>query len=84
MKQWTGAAVQCCLLASVVPARAELMRILVAASHTRDGKFARPEIAGVERLVTGIAAGLDDDEARLAAAFVLFQGLYDGFKRRKS
>lgn len=49
----------------------------------RDGKFARPETAGVERLVTGIAAGLDDDEARLAAAAILFQGLYDGFKRRK-
>jgi len=40
----------------------------------RDGKFARPETAGVERLVTGIAAGLVDDEARLAAALCPFPG----------
>ena len=49
----------------------------------RDGKFARPETAGVERLVTGLAAGHDEDEARLAAACVVFQGLYEGFKRRR-
>jgi hypothetical protein len=49
----------------------------------RDGKFARAETAGVERLVIGIAAGHADDEARLAAACVLFQGLYEGFKRRR-
>jgi hypothetical protein len=49
----------------------------------RDGKFARPESAGVERLVTGIAVEHDDDEARLAAAGVLFQGLYQGFNRRR-
>jgi hypothetical protein len=50
----------------------------------RDDKFARPETAGVERVVTGIAAGHPDDEARLAAAGALFQGLYEGFKRRRA
>jgi hypothetical protein len=50
----------------------------------RDSKFARRETAGVERLVAGIAAGHDEDEARLAAACVVFQGLYEGFKRRRA
>jgi hypothetical protein len=50
----------------------------------RDGKFGRPEVAGIERLVTGVAAGHDDDEGRLAAATVLFEGLHAGFKRRRA
>ena len=32
----------------------------------RDGKFARPETAGVERLITGIALTQPDDEARIS------------------
>jgi hypothetical protein len=50
----------------------------------RDGKFGRPEVAGVERLITGVAAGHGDDEARIAAGSVLFDALYEAFKRRKT
>jgi hypothetical protein len=50
----------------------------------RDGKFGRPEVAGVERLVTGVAAGNGDDEGRIAAGSVLFDSLYEAFKRRKT
>jgi hypothetical protein len=50
----------------------------------RDGKFGRPEVAGVERLITGVAAGNGDDQARIAAGSVLFDSLYEAFKRRKT
>ena len=50
----------------------------------RDGKFGRPEVAGVERLITGVAAGNADDEARIAAGSVLFDALYEAFTRRKT
>jgi hypothetical protein len=50
----------------------------------RDGKFGRPEVAGVERLITGVAAGHGNDEARIAAGSVLFDSLYEAFKRRKT
>jgi hypothetical protein len=50
----------------------------------RDSKFGRPEVAGVERLITGVAAGNGDDEARIVAGSVLFDALYEAFKRRKT
>jgi hypothetical protein len=50
----------------------------------RDGKFSRPEVAGIERLITGVAAGNGDDESRIAAGSVLFDSLYEAFKRRKT
>jgi hypothetical protein len=50
----------------------------------RDGKFGRPEVPGVERMVTGVAAGHADDEARIAAGSILFDALYEAFKRRKT
>jgi hypothetical protein len=50
----------------------------------RDGKFGRPEVAGVERLITGVAAGNDDDQARIAGGSMLFDALYEAFKRRKT
>jgi hypothetical protein len=50
----------------------------------RDGKFGRPEVPGVERMVTGVAAGHADDQARIAAGSVLFDALYEAFKRRKT
>jgi hypothetical protein len=50
----------------------------------RDGKFARPETAGVERLVTGIALTQSSDEARIALGSQLFDALYETWRRRKS
>ena len=35
-------------------------------------------------MITGIAVGHRDDEARLAASAVLFDSLYEGFKGRRT
>jgi hypothetical protein len=50
----------------------------------KDGKFGRPERAGVEALVEGIGASEPDDDARLALGSALFSGLYETFARRAS
>jgi hypothetical protein len=50
----------------------------------RDGKFGRPETAGVERLVNGIALTHPDDEARIALGGQLFDGLYEAWRRKKT
>jgi hypothetical protein len=49
----------------------------------KDAKFDRPETAGVDRLIAGIAMATDDDEARLARGATVFDGLYEYFKRKK-
>jgi hypothetical protein len=55
----------------------------------KDGKFARPETAGVRQVVEGIVAGHAGDEDRLTRGFALFDDLYASFrspspaKRRK-
>lgn len=48
----------------------------------KDGKFARTETAGVERLLAGIALRHADDEARLADGAAVFDGLYQYFESR--
>ncbi len=45
----------------------------------KDGKFGRPEAAGVERMIAGIQEGTPSDEERLARGAVLFEGLYRAF-----
>jgi hypothetical protein len=45
----------------------------------KDGKFGRPEAAGVERMITGIQEGTPSDDERLARGAVLFEGLYRAF-----
>jgi hypothetical protein len=50
----------------------------------RDGKFARPETAGVERLVNGIALTQGDDDARVALGSQLFDALYEAWRRKRS
>jgi hypothetical protein len=40
-------------------------------------------VVGVERAITGIAAGQEHDEARIAAGAVFFDALYEAFKRGK-
>jgi hypothetical protein len=49
----------------------------------KESKFGRPETAGVDHLVMGIAWTQPDDEARLAHGAPLFDALYGYFKRRK-
>lgn len=48
----------------------------------KDGKFGRPECAGIERLITGICRAHRDDESRLARGCALFDDLYESFMRR--
>lgn len=48
----------------------------------KDGKFGRPETAGIERLITGICAVHKNDELRLARGSALFDDLYESFSRR--
>jgi hypothetical protein len=46
----------------------------------KDGKFARPEASGLERLVAGIAARHGADAARLKEASAVFDSLYESFR----
>lgn len=47
----------------------------------KDGKFGRPETAGFEHLVAGIALAHREDEARLGRAAAVLDDLYEYFKR---
>lgn len=47
----------------------------------KDEKYARPETAGVASRVLGICGSVRDDEARIAAASPLLDGLYAFFGR---
>jgi len=48
----------------------------------KDGKFGRPEAAGMDRLVAGIALRHEDDEARLRDGGAMLDSLYEYFKRK--
>ena len=50
----------------------------------KDAKFGRPETVGIERLIAGIAMAHKEDEVRLARAAVVFDDLYEYFKRKGS
>jgi hypothetical protein len=49
----------------------------------KDGKFARPEALGLDRLIAGIAMRHPRDTARLAEAAAAFDSLYEYFRRKK-
>ena len=49
----------------------------------KDGKFGRPEAAGVEQLILGIVRNHADDGARLERGFELFDHLHRSFQRRR-
>ncbi|HWP59775.1 MAG TPA: chromate resistance protein ChrB domain-containing protein [Candidatus Acidoferrales bacterium] len=49
----------------------------------KDSKFARDETVGIERLIAGIAMAHKEDETRLARSSVVFDGLYEYFKRKR-
>lgn len=49
----------------------------------KDDRYARPERAGIERVVNAIAAAHPSDEERLARSGALFDDLYGSFRRRR-
>ena len=49
----------------------------------KDGKFARPEALGLDRLIAGIAMRHTDDAARLSEGAAAFDSLHEYFRRKK-
>src|SRR5262249_51984072 len=49
----------------------------------KDSKFDRPEAAGIDRLIAGIAMGHRDDESRLERGSAVFDDLYEYFRRKR-
>ena len=47
----------------------------------KDAKFGREETEGIRTVLEGLAAANPSDEARLAAGRILFDGLYERFRR---
>ena len=50
----------------------------------KDAKFDRPEAAGIDRLIAGIAMRHRDDEDRLARGAAVFDDLYEYFRRKRA
>ena len=48
----------------------------------KDGKFGRPEAAGLEQLLIGLLLANPEDDARLERGFVLFDELYQSFRNQ--
>jgi len=49
----------------------------------KDEKFGRPEVAGVDHLVAGLAMARHADEERLARGREIFEDLYEYFRRKR-
>jgi DNA-binding transcriptional MerR regulator len=49
----------------------------------KDEKYGRPQTAGIELVVNGIAMAHREDEARLGRATAVFDDLYEYFKRKR-
>jgi len=49
----------------------------------KDSKFERPETAGIERVLQGIALALKDDKARLERSAPIFDGLYQLLSKKR-
>jgi hypothetical protein len=47
-----------------------------------DGRYQRPETAGVDRMIVGLALAKLPDEVRLAQGATLFESLYASFRRQ--
>jgi hypothetical protein len=47
----------------------------------KDGKYGRPDTAGVERIVAGLCATVADDEDRLRQGLAMFDGLHESLRR---
>jgi hypothetical protein len=49
----------------------------------KDSRFSRPEAAGLDRLIAGMAMRHKDDESRLREGAAVFESLYEYFKRKR-
>jgi len=49
-----------------------------------DAKFGRPEAAGVDRMILGLAIAKQSDPVRLAQGGAMFENLYESFRRKAS
>jgi hypothetical protein len=49
----------------------------------KDGKFGRPEAAGVAQILTGLFAASSDDQGRLDRGFAIFDDLYASFRKAR-
>jgi hypothetical protein len=49
----------------------------------KDSRFSRPEAAGLDRLIAGIAMRHPDDEGRLRDGGAVFEALYEYFRRKR-
>jgi len=49
----------------------------------KDARFARPEAAGLDRLILGIAMRHKDDEARVREGAGVFESLHEYFRRKR-
>ena len=49
----------------------------------KDARFARPEAAGIDQLIAGIAMRHKDDEARVEEGGGAFESLYEYFRRTR-
>jgi hypothetical protein len=50
----------------------------------KDGKFGRPEAAGVQQLLAGLLLAHTEDEERLTRGFELFDALYQSFRGKRA
>lgn len=50
----------------------------------KDGRFKRPETAGVDHLIAGIAMRHGDDESRIADGGAALEALYEFFRKQKA
>jgi len=50
----------------------------------KDAKFERPEAAGIDHLIAGIAMAHKQDQDRLAHGSTVFDSLYEYFRRKKT
>lgn len=70
---------------SAIPDRAlQAIAEIVHDIDLKDGKFGRPETAGVAQVLTGLFAGTSDDRVRLDRGFALFDDLYASFRTKRA
>jgi hypothetical protein len=49
----------------------------------KDGKFGRPEAAGIATLIAGIAVGHAEDEKRIEVGSAMLDALFGLFEKKK-